>query len=252
MGGEINLASTPGQGSTFTVRLLLSEAMQDVSAELSRHIRGYSGARRRLLVVDDDPTHVEFMRGLFQPLGFELESVHTGGEALPAIRRFRPDLAMVDLSLPDMTGWEVVRQLRADPELRALRVLVVSANAHEYAPGSSEAPHDGFVMKPVDAAVLLAALQSQLHLDWIYGSDPAANEAGLAIGPDLREKIATHLEDLWQLGLIGHVRGIQSRLREFESAEPQAQGLAQALRAMVERFDMKRYMATIKELRENG
>jgi signal transduction histidine kinase/DNA-binding NarL/FixJ family response regulator len=252
MGGEISLASTPGQGSAFTVRLLLSEAMQDVSTELSRHIRGYGGARRRLLVVDDDPQHVEFMLGLFKPLGFELESVHSGGEALPAMRRFRPDLAMVDLSLPDMTGWEVVKNLRADPELRALRVLVVSANAHEYAPGSSEAPHDGFVMKPVDAAVLFAAVQAQLHLDWIYGSDPAASEAGLAIGPELREKIATHLEDLWQLGLIGHVRGIQSRLREFESAEPQAQGLAQALRAMVERFDMKRYMATIKELRENS
>ncbi len=104
-----------------------------------------------------------------------------------------------------MTGWEVVKDLRADPELRSLRVLVVSANAHEYAPGSSDAPHDGFVMKPVDAAVLFAAVQGQLHLEWIYGSDPAANEAGLAIGPELREKIATHLEDLWQLGLIGHV-----------------------------------------------
>jgi hypothetical protein len=70
------------------------------------------------------------------------------------------------------------------------------------------------------------------------------------VGPELKLKISNHLEDLWQLGLIGHVRGIQARLRELETAEPEAASLAQGLRAMVERFDMKRYMTTIRELRE--
>jgi response regulator RpfG family c-di-GMP phosphodiesterase len=158
---------------------------------------------------------------------------------------------MMDLSLPDMTGWEVLRALRPELLRSGIRVLVVSANAHEYAPGSSEALHDGFVMKPVDAAVLLAALQVQLRLEWVYGSDPAAAEAGLDIDPALREKIRKHLEELWQLGLIGHIRGIQARLREFEAAEPAAGALARSLRAMVERFDMKRYMTTIQGLRES-
>ncbi len=252
MGGEIILASTRGQGTTFTVRLLLSEAMQDVKVEMSRHIRGYSGARRRILVVDDDPLHVAFMQGLLVPLGFDVASARTGAEAAPAAAGFAPDLAMVDLSLPDMTGWEVMDGLRADPALSRMRVLVVSANAHEYTPGSAEALHDGFVMKPVDAAVLLTALQVQLRLEWIYGTDPAAAEAGLVITADLRDRIGKHLEELWQLGQIGHVRGIQSRLREFEAAEPAARALAQALRAMVEGFDMKRYMKTIQELREGG
>jgi len=252
MGGEISLASRPGEGTTFTVRLLLSEAMQDVSAELSRHIRGYAGTRRRVLVVDDDPAHVEFMQRLLAPLGFLVEAVHSGAQATPAAAAFRPDVMMVDLSLPDMTGWEVLRQMRADATLARVPVLVVSANAHEYAPGSVEALHDGFVMKPVDAGVLLAALQAQLRLEWSYGSDPAAAEAALSVATELRDKIGKHLEELWQLGLIGHVRGIQARLREFERAEPAAGALAQSLRAMVERFDMKRYMTTIRELRESA
>jgi CheY-like chemotaxis protein len=163
-----------------------------------------------------------------------------------------PDLVMVDLSLPDMTGWQVLQQMRAVPALARVPVLVVSANAHEYAPGSAQVLHDGFVMKPVDAAVLLAGLQSRLGIEWIYGADQAAAAAALTISTELRHKIGKHLEDLWQLGLIGHVRGIQSRLREFEAAEPAAAGLAQSLHAMVERFDMKRYMTTIQELREIG
>ncbi len=252
MGGEIILASTPGKGTTFTVRLLLSEALQDVSTELSRHIRGYAGVRRRIFVVDDDPSHVQFMQGLLVPLGFEVSAVYSGKDAVAAAKAFAPDLALVDLFLPDKTGWDVLGEMRADPSLSRVPVLVVSANAHEYAPGSPEALHDGFVMKPVDAAVLLAAIQAQLRLEWIYGSDAAAAEAGLAVSPELQARIGRHLEELWQLGLIGHVRGIQSRLREFEAAEPAAGALAKSLRAMVERFDMKRYMTTIRELRENG
>lgn len=251
MGGEISVESRPGEGTTFTVRLLLSEALQHAGSERSRDIRGYRGPRRRILVVDDDPVHVQLMESLLRPLDFEVESVGTGGEAAAAAARFRPDLAMLDLSLPDMTGWDVARALRADPANDALRVLIVSANAHEFLPGSDKALHDGFLMKPVDMTLLLAALQTQLYLEWDYGTEAAVAEGQVEMGAELLARAARHLEELWQLGQIGHVRGIQARLREFESAEPAAAALVRSLRAMVERFDMKGYMSTIRGLREN-
>src|SRR5690606_34705087 len=109
-----------------------------------------------------------------RPLDFEVETAGNGAAAIALATRFRPDLAMVDLSLPDMTGWEVVRALREDASLQRLRVLIVSANAHEYRPGHQEAPHDGFLMKPVDLGVLLGAVQAQLYLQWNYGGDVVA------------------------------------------------------------------------------
>lgn len=249
MGGEVAVRSTPGLGTTFTVRLLLSEAMQQAGAEHSRHVRGYRGPHRRILVVDDDPSHVQLMLSLLRPLGFEVEAVGTGAEAATATARFQPDLAMVDLSLPDMTGWDVARALRsASPRLR---LLVVSANAHEYLPGSEATDHDGFLIKPLDMALLLAALQTQLHLEWVHDDHVATPLGKLAVAPELRARAGRHLEDLWQLGQIGHVRGIQARLREFEALEPGAATLVRTLRAMVERFDMKSYMTTIRELRES-
>jgi CheY-like chemotaxis protein len=159
---------------------------------------------------------------------------------------------MVDLSLPDMTGWEVLKGMREEEDLAQVPVLVVSANAHEYAPGSAQALHDGFVMKPVDAAVLFEALRARLQLEWTYAHEPATVDAQPAVSAELRGRIGQHLEELWQLGLIGHVRGIHSRLREFETTEPGAAPLVRALRGMVERFDMKRYMQAIGELRESA
>jgi CheY-like chemotaxis protein len=251
MGGEVTVRSAPGQGTTFTVRLLLSEAMQQAGTEHTRHVRGYRGPRRRILVVDDDPSHVQLMHSLLRPLGFDVESVGTGAEAPPAAARFQPDLAMVDLSLPDMTGWDVARALRSGKPEQPLRVLVVSANAHEYLPGSEATDHHGFLIKPVDMGLLLAALQTQLHLEWTYDCDAATPHGTVEVAPELRARATRHLEDLWQLGQIGHVRGIQARLREFESLEPAAATLVRTLRAMVERFDMKSYMTTIRELRES-
>ncbi len=252
MGGEINVRSTPGQGTTFTVRLLLSEALESPAASRVRHIRGYAGPRRRIMVVDDDPAHVQVMASLLRPLDFEVETAATGAEALALAPRFRPDLALVDLSLPDMTGWDILRGLRADASMQRLRVLIVSANAHEYLPGSEQALHDGFLMKPVDHELLLAALQAQLYLQWEYSGDVIAAQGRVELAPELLARIEQHLEDLWQLGQIGHVRGIQARLREFESAEPEAGSLARALRSMIDRFDMQGYMTTIRELRENA
>ncbi len=85
-----------------------------------------------------------------------------------------------------------------------------------------------------------------------YSNDQANADTALQFSPELFARLGKHLEDLWQLGLIGHVRGIQSRLRDFEVQEPHAQPLVQALRTMVEKYDMKRYMTTIKGLRESS
>ncbi len=252
MGGEISLASTPGQGTTFTVRLLLSEAMQDASAELSRHIRGYGGPRRRIFVVDDDPLHVQFMRGLLVPLGFVVMPCTPARKPLPPPRPSDRNLVMMDLSLPDRTGWEVLRELRADTVLSRVRVLVVSANAHEYAPGSQEALHDGFVMKPVKWR------RCWPHCRGSCGSNgsTAATRRPLSWschrrGPARQDRQATWKScGSWASSATCAASSRASR--EFEAAEPAAGALAQSLRAMVERFDMKRYMTTIRELRENG
>jgi signal transduction histidine kinase/CheY-like chemotaxis protein/purine-cytosine permease-like protein len=253
MGGEINASSTEGVGTTFTVRLLLSEAAPSAQSsgqpQDTRAITHYAGTRRRLLLIDDDAAHIDIVRSLLTPLGFELHSAPDGPSGLKLAAECLPDLAMVDLSMPGMTGWQVASELRSNSSHARLKIVIVSANAHEFAPGGAGQDHDAFLIKPVDMQRLLECLAAQLELQWMFAEpaprDAEAGEAGLPAHSQ------HHVDDLYQLGLIGHVRGIQAKLREMEN-DPGNKPFASRMRTLVANFDLKRYMNVLEGLRKHG
>ncbi len=252
MGGEINARSQPGEGTTFVVRLLLSEAMHGAQElTVPRRARDYAGPRLRILLIDDDPAHLDIVRSLLEPLNFSLFTATNGELGLAMAALHEPTLAMIDISMPDMTGWEVARQIREAPALRHTRIIMVSANAHEFSPGGGEQPHDAFIMKPVDVQSLIDTVGSVLGLDWIY--EPVASiasgeqDAIEAWPSDSRH----HIDDLYQLGRIGHVRGIHAKLREIEAADPANRPAAAHLRNLVANFNLKRYMNVLEAMRKH-
>ena len=250
MGGELSVRSSPGVGTTFVVRMFLSEATQDGKVDSVRWIRGYEGERKSILLIDDNVSHISILTSLFTSLGFRVNSAETGIGGVARAATSMPALAIVDISLPDMTGWETIGRIRTLPGGDRLRVVVASANAHESAPGGGTAVHDEFLVKPLDLSVLLASVQRQLQLTWLYKREALADppEGGL-VAAQLSDTAARHIDDLWQLGLIGHVRGIHAKLRDLDAEHPRNQTLAARLRSMVDRFDMSQYMNTLKEFR---
>ena len=85
----------------------------------------------RILVVDDEPDLLELVRFQLTQAGFEVETARDGRQGLEAIRRRRPSLVVLDWMLPDLSGPDVCRQVRSDPELRDLPVLMLTAKAEE-------------------------------------------------------------------------------------------------------------------------
>jgi signal transduction histidine kinase/CheY-like chemotaxis protein len=244
MGGEVLLQESSERGTTFVVRLMLppTAAPEHISA---RRIVGYAGAARRLLITDDDATHVELVQDLLRPLGFELYVARDGNTSLTVAAQCHPELALIDLSLPDMTGWEVARRLRA--ACPSTRIVIVSANAHDYATERA-ASHDAFVMKPVDMQLLLEQIGALLQLTWQHAGSPAPAQDAQPLSepaPPSRR----HLDDLYQLGRIGHVRAIEAKLRELEAENPANEPFTSRLRALVATFDLKRYMSALEALR---
>ena len=118
---------------------------------------------KTIAVVEDNPDNRLLVQVMLDSL-YAIAEYETGGEALAGLRQHKPDLVLLDISLPEMDGIEVLRQIRADATLRDLPVIALTANAMA---GDREkyiaAGFDDYVAKPiVDEALLLAAIGRHL------------------------------------------------------------------------------------------
>jgi signal transduction histidine kinase/CheY-like chemotaxis protein len=238
MGGELTVTSRPGEGSTFTVRLYLSETASpgpQAADRPHRPVTGYVGARRSLLVVDDHPTQRQMLAGMLLPLGFQVREAASGRECLESVLENPPDAVLLDLSMDDMDGWETARHIRA-AGLAALPIILVSANAFENQVDKlTAAGCQGFVDKPVIESELLSELQRHLQLEWVAELAVPSWSALPAPQPLLRLPEEA-LRRLLPLARLGHPQGLQQALDELVTSHPECSAQAAMLRTLVSRF----------------
>jgi len=151
MGGQIGLDSEPGQGSRFWVQLACANVAE-----------GRSGT---VLYIEDNPVNVLLMEAMLgQQTQLRLISADLPEPGLELAREQRPDLVLLDIQLPGIDGFEVLRRLRADEVTRSMPVVAVSANAM---PDDIErglaAGFDAYLTKPIDQGLLVATLQRLLQ-----------------------------------------------------------------------------------------
>jgi len=151
MGGEVTVASTEGQGSTFTARLPANVAQIVEHAESEG-----DGRAGTVLVIDDEAPVRDLMHRFLGKEGFRVLTAANGEEGLRIAREQQPDAVTLDVMMPGMDGWTVLSALMADPDLRDIPVImltIVEDRSTGYALGASE-----YLSKPVDRNRLLAVL----------------------------------------------------------------------------------------------
>ncbi|WP_027328679.1 hybrid sensor histidine kinase/response regulator [Marinimicrobium agarilyticum] len=215
MGGEIRVTSEPGVGSTFQVMLMLSSLR--VPSEMPeaefQGVRGYRGARRRIMVVDDEVSHRQLVHAMLTPLGFEVVEVDNSLTVLDRARQEKPDLVLLDVSMPGLNGWELVGQLRSTGYRQP--VVMISADASE-GKAQGDALHDAYIVKPVRLNMLLETLANQLNLAWHTNpiEAPSAHSTTAIAAVTLPDE--THLQALRKLALIGHKSGLLQALNQLQ------------------------------------
>lgn len=129
-------------------------------------LRQGSGQGALVLIVDDFQDGREMCVEYLSFLGYQAAEASDGFEALERARALRPDVILMDLSLPGIDGWEATRRLKADPHTRHIPIVAVTAHA---LPGDSErarkAGCDAFVTKPCFLDELLEEIQRVTHKD---------------------------------------------------------------------------------------
>jgi len=165
MGGQLTVESQPGAGSLFRVKMFLSETIgPPILVKPVPALSVHDGGVHRILVVDDDHGHRELARSILTPLGFALSFAGDGLDALRAFREDRPDLVMMDITMPRMDGWQAARIMRAE-QGDAVAILMVSANVHDFQrPRHPDDPHDDFLTKPYEVDDLRDRIATLLSL----------------------------------------------------------------------------------------
>jgi PAS domain S-box-containing protein len=161
MGGDITVESRVGEGSVFTIDLPLGMEA-DAHAEIVPEpglgdAAPIAGEERSVLVIDDDPNAVDLLSRTLQAAGLRVVTASDGREALRLARTLKPSAITLDVLMPVMDGWSVLRELKADPLTHDIPVVMVTMTDDReqgYALGATE-----FLTKPIDRPRLIELLQ---------------------------------------------------------------------------------------------
>lgn len=156
-GGSLQADSAgPGKGSTFTARFPLISHASAVKADSAGEVH-YLPSRQRVLIVEDNADIRESLRMILEIWGHEVTSANNGKQGLELIRRIQPDIALIDIGLPGMTGYEVAQTIRAasPPEVAQMKLVAITGYGQPAdRKRTLEAGFDMHLLKPIDPRVL--------------------------------------------------------------------------------------------------
>jgi len=197
MGYDLRVESEVGKGSTFTILLteraspekraeeeLMEEALKPIEstrpAAASPEPSLKAGTRARILVIDDDPDSRRLLKTQLEELRFEVMTAASAELGLQVAREQKPDLITLDLIMPELSGWEALREFKEAPDLQDIPVVIISVIADEQDRGSLFGAMD-LLTKPVDREELLKVLRRNLRETQgrrvlVVEDDPATQE----------------------------------------------------------------------------
>lgn len=203
MGYHIEVSSRVGIGSTFSVLLgpggVATQQPAAPTTASAASVGAPEAARQRVapaapvelknklvLIIDDEEDSRVLLTHTIKEAGCQVIGASSGEEGLSLARNSHPDLISVDLLMPAMSGWELVRRIKADPDLRSIPVMVVSVVASENT-GRVFGVVD-VLQKPISREELLAVLHRNLH-------EPQPRILVVDDDPDVRQILVSHLDD---------------------------------------------------------
>ena len=257
MEGSIGVQSVVGEGSVFTMEVplpLLSTTESDAE-QRGEYIVGYRGARKSVLVVDDNVHNTALLVSLLEPLGFDLATAQRGEEALLRMAEQQPDMVLMDLVMPEMDGLKLVQEIRRDPKLASTVIIGTSATITDSTlKNAFLAACDDFVPKPIHIDLLLEKIGSNLGIQWETAPVKIAADEGR--GRICEESFGlptpVELEGLYEIAMMGDMQKVEAWATALKLASPGYGGFADKLLHLAGKFRTREILALVNRCRGDG
>jgi len=258
MGGTIELASSTEHGSTFVLRLPLRRADDPAlireSVIWDRPCRVTPPQSVAVLVVDDVDSNRDILSHVLSVLETDVDVADSGAMALECVAARQPDIAFIDIGMPQMTGVELLQALQAAHGMGAFKTVAISAStlAHEQA-SYLAAGFDAFIGKPFRREQICACLADLLGTSFEPLAPEAAQESGLAaeVADATPASLPVdQLEELRQAVDTQNMTRLRKSIDLVDTDDVGRRHLVERLRSLVQRYDFHGLAAILQETRE--
>ena len=246
MGGDLTVTSQPGIGSTFRFDVRVAKGDQadvltknEASPQVLRLLPGQPACR--VLVVDDQQENRDLLERMLAPIGFALRTANDGAEAVALCKEWLPRLAILDLRMPVMDGFEATRRIRAEHGSTA-KIIALSAGVFaENRQMALDAGADMFLGKPFQEGDLLERIKKLTGVDYVYrdveSEKPSAmseSEAKLPTAVQIGQLPAELVKQLSEATILADYDQMLALVNMMAAHN---ETISRQLRQLVERFD---------------
>jgi len=219
--------------------------------------------RKKILIVDDEKINLDFFQVMLSKLGFVVEEAVDGLEALEKVKKFYPDLILLDNIMPKMSGWEVTKTLKNDPKFREIPIIMFSAldDVKDKVAGF-ELGVDDYITKPFNFSEVLARIKATLRNRELF-AQIAVRESRLSLAEELSTDMKETLSDFVKsiddldnaIGQIAQSRknGMDGDNNALSDAVQVVTGKTQAVRKHIAELDarIERTVVEWNDLKKN-
>jgi DNA-binding response OmpR family regulator len=214
--------------------------------------------RKKILVIDDEAINLDFFDVMLSNLGFVVEKADTGEDGLVKVKKFLPDLILLDNIMPKMSGWELTRVLKADPKYQEIPIIMLSAldDVKDKIEGF-ELGIDDYITKPFNFSEVLARLRAVLKNRELF-AQIVARESRLSLAEelsaDMKQNVADFIHAMDELDeTIALINGSSKEAHEYTGLLTTLQKKTQIVRKNIAGLDarIERTMAEWENLKKN-